>query len=454
MAAPHLSKQQVEEIQPSQVHHVLGRTMLVDGFHIVVDLTRSEGNWLVDSITGKRYLDFFSYFASWAVGHNHPKMQAPKFMDKIATVALHNPSNSDVYSVEMAQFVATFERVLMPPEFKHVFFVSGGSLAVENALKCAFDWKVRKNLAAGKGERGSKVIHFTNSFHGRSGYTLSLTNTDPVKVMYFPKFDDWPRVDPPVCVFPMEGENLKKIEASEVASLAKVREVLQVQAVDVAAIIVETVQGEGGDNHFRKEFLQGLRQLADEFEVFLIFDEVQCGVGITGRTWAWQHFGVVPDAFSFGKKTQVCGFAATGRVDEVPDNVFHVASRINSTWGGNLTDMVRAQRILEIVEEDRLVENAAAVGAHFQKQLQALQARHPKLISNARGLGLLCAFDLPTGQLRNKVKNVALDKGLVILGCGSRSIRFRPALTTTVQEIDLCIKILEEVLTEMEAAAK
>jgi len=442
-----LTREQVRKITPGQVHDVLSRTMLADGFPIVVDMKKSQGMYLFDAKEGKHYLDFFSYFASWALGHNHPKMNDPEFIEKISYIARHKPSNSDLYTVEMAQFVATFERVAMPDEFKHLFFISGGALAVENALKVAFDWKVRKNIAAGKGERGYKVIYFKDAFHGRTGYTLTLTNTfDPNKTKYFPKFDDWFKVENPAITFPLEGENIAKVEAAEKESLARVEKILTEDGDDVAAIIIEPIQAEGGDNHFRGEFLKGLRELADKYDVMLIFDEVQTGIGLTGKFWCYQHFGVVPDIISFGKKAQVCGIMATDRVDEVEENVFNISSRINSTWGGNLVDMVRSQKILEIIEEDNLVENTEKVGKYFLDKLLELQESFPELISNTRGRGLMCAFDLPDTAMRNKVRQMAFEKGAIILPCGAKTIRFRPALICQNDDVDRLIAILYDVL--------
>lgn len=267
---------------------------------------------------------------------------------------------------------------------------------------------------------------------------------------YFPKFASWPRIDPPACIFPLVGENLAKTVAAERKAVDEITAILEKDADDVAAIIIETIQGEGGDNQFRAEFFRELRRLADKYGVFLIFDEVQCGMGLTGKLWAWQNFGVVPDAATFGKKAQVCGFMCTPRVDEVPDNVFKVCSRINSTWGGNLADMVRAQRILEIIEEEHLIDNAEKVGKYFLAKLLEVQAKHPKLISNARGLGLMCAFDLPNPDIRGKLRLLCQDKLLFVLGCGVRSIRFRPSLITTTADVDLAIKIILDVLTEMD----
>ena len=327
----------------AQTLPTLAKHMLVDGFDIVIDLRKSKGSWIVDAKTGKRYLDFFTFVASSPVGLNHPKLTTSSFLEKLARVSVNKPSNSDIYTAEQADFVETFARVAIPPYLPHAFFVEGGALGVENTLKAAFDWKVRKNFARGyKEERGKQIIHFRQSFHGRTGYTLSLTNTDPVKTDFYPKFT-WPRVLNPALRFPLNEENLAKVVQDEQTSLNQIKEAFRSNKDDIAAIIIEPIQGEGGDNHFRPEFFRELRRLADENEALLILDEVQTGIAMTGKMWAHQHF-VEPDMIAFGKKMQVCGFLCGKRIEEVKDNVFTVSSRLNSTWGGNLTDMVRAQR--------------------------------------------------------------------------------------------------------------
>src|SRR6185503_18621752 len=342
-----------EKITPDKVHETIAKRMLADGFDFVLDLEKSEGVYIYDSRHGKRLLDFFSFFATNPVGMNHPAMKTPEFTQKLLRSALHNPSNSDVYTVEMAEFVETFGTHAMPSYLPHLFLVAGGTLGVENALKAAFDWKVRKNFSRGyREERGHKVLHFEQAFHGRSGYTLSLTNTtDPRKTAYFPKFD-WPRVLNPKARFPLHEDNLKDVKAREALSIAQMRNAFEQNKDDIAAIILEPIQGEGGDNHFRKEFFQELRRIADEYEAMLVFDEVQAGLGLTGKMWSHEHYGVKPDMVAFGKKTQVCGFLCGPRIDEIQDNVFRVSSRLNSTWGGTLVDMVRSGRYLEIMAEE------------------------------------------------------------------------------------------------------
>lgn len=434
---------------PADVHATLDEWMLVDGLPIVYDPEKSHGYTIVDSRTGDEYLDLFSFFASMPIGHNHPGLSDEGFRQRLLAAALVKPSNSDIYTQPLADFVAAFGRTL-PTPFKHTFFVEGGALAVENALKVAFDWKVRKNIAAGRclataePDLGTAVIHFENAFHGRSGYTLSLTNgTSPVKTMYFPKFD-WPRVPVPGCRFPVDTA---KVEEAEAESVAAIEAAFAKRPHDVAAIIVEPIQGEGGDVHLRPEFLAKLRTLCDQHEALLIFDEVQTGLGLTGRWWAFEGLGVAPDVFSFGKKTQVCGIAAGPRVDEV-DSCFSVSSRINSTWGGNLADMVRCTRYIEIIEAEDLVGNAARVGEAFGKALTRLAANNT-LLANVRGRGLMRAFDLPDTGTRDGLLEALRKHKVLVLGAGARSVRFRPVLDFDEAGVDLTMDRLQTALGEL-----
>lgn len=435
-------------IAPNQVHETLATHMLADGYDIVMDLDQSQGSWLFDAKRNERVLDFFSNFASMPIGYNHPGLDNPQFRDRIATAALNKPANSDLYTTQMAEFVETFARIAVPPPFnKHMFFIEGGALAVENALKAAFDWKVRKNLSRGLPETtGTRVLHLKEAFHGRTGYTLSLTNTaDPRKTQYFPKFD-WPRIDNPKMRFPMTDQVTAEVAAAEQKSIEQAKAAITAYPNDIAALILEPIQGEGGDNHFRPEFMKALRQLCDENEIILIFDEIQTGLGLTGTMWVFQQFGVEPDMFCFGKKTQVCGFASNERIFDIEKNVFTVSSRINSTWGGNLTDMVRSQRYLEVIDEENLVENAAAVGEMILDRLIGLADDKAAGISNVRGRGLMIAFDLASGERRDELLEKLEKRGLLALGSGERSIRFRPHLIVTEEEASEAMVRLEQAL--------
>jgi len=390
-------------IDASKVKQTVGKHMLADGFDIVFDAEKSHGVWVHDAATGREYLDLFTCFASIPIGYNHPKLTDPAFLERLGRAAVNKITLSDIYSKEFADFLEVFYRVAMPDDFKYTFFIEGGGLAVENALKVAMDWKARLNLSRGDTrDLPLKVIHFAECFHGRTGYTMSLTNTDPTKTLHFPKFD-WPRIPNPKITFPLE-EHLEEVIEREKRALRKLEQVLVSQSDEICAIIIEPIQGEGG---------------ADEFDVMLIFDEVQTGVGLTGKMWCYQNFSVVPDIIAFGKKSQVCGIMVGERVDSVPDNVFKRSSRINSTWGGNIVDMVRFQRVLEIIEEDDLVGNVKRTAPQ----------EFPKLISNVRARGLFAAFDVATPKMRDDLRSAILDEGAIMLSCGWQSLRLRPALT-------------------------
>ena len=441
----------VEEYKPAinanEVLNVLSKYMLADGFEIILDLDKSNGCTIVDEVTGDEYHDFFTFFASSPIGLNHPYLNSDEIKNTLGKVAVNKPSNSDIYTTYMAEFVETFAKVAKPDFMKHLFFISGGALAVENGLKVAFDWKVRKNFLKGyKEEKGHKVIHFKEAFHGRSGYTMSLTNTDPTKIKYFPKFD-WPRITNPKIKFPLEN-NLDEIIKSENQAIDEIKSAIKNNPDDIAVIIIEPIQAEGGDNYFRKEFFEQLRNIADENEILLMFDEVQTGFGLTGKFWASEYY-IKPDIISFGKKAQVCGIMVSDRIDDIPDNVFKVSSRINSTWGADLTDMVRSKFILDVIKNDNLVENAKLVGEHLKSELTLIQNEFSSLISNVRGLGLMCSFDLPTLELRNEFKELCYKEKLMILGCGEKSIRFRPALNISESEIDKGLNIIRKVLRFM-----
>ncbi|MGQ9819496.1 MAG: L-lysine 6-transaminase [Candidatus Kapaibacteriales bacterium] len=433
-------------ISANQVFPLLQEHLCLDGFSIVPDLYSSTPDYFVDKLTKTRFKDFFTCYASLPLGMNHPKMLDESFLEYLKFIAINKPSNSDLYTEELATFVNTLFRIAVPNYFKYVFFIEGGALAVENALKTAFDWKVQKNFKKGyKEERGHQIIHFQQAFHGRSGYTMSLTNTDDLKIKYFPKFK-WPRIINPKMTFPFEGENeLKTLEAEKVA-IEQIKNAFKNNPDDIAAIIIEPIQGEGGDNHFRPEFLQKLRLLADENEALLIFDEVQTGMGITGTFWAHEQMNVKPDILVFGKKMQVCGILVGSKIDDIPSNVFHINGRINSTWGGNLVDMVRATRYLEVIEEDNLLQNSRLMGEILLQELKDLQQEFPNIISNVRGKGLFCAFDLPNDEVRKVFLRKAFENHLLILPCGERSIRFRPSLAIKKEQILEGIEIVRRVV--------
>ncbi|MGB6083806.1 L-lysine 6-transaminase [Moheibacter sp.] len=431
------------ETQTMNVHERLGKHILADGYPLVMDIVKSHGSYIVDE-NGEEYLDMFSMFASASIGYNHPHLV--KNLEFLGRMAVNKPTVSDVYTEEYADFVDTFERVAIPKELQYAFFVEGGALAVENALKAAFDWKTRLNKSKGIDKEAGKVIHFQQAFHGRSGYTLTLTNTkDPRKYMYFPKFD-WPRIINPKLYFPITEENLAKTISQEKLAIEQIMSAISENPNEIACLVIETIQAEGGDNFFRNEFFKELRRICDENEILLILDEVQTGIGLTGKMWGFQNYDIIPDIISFGKKTQVCGILANKeKLDQVDHNVFQESSRINSTFGGNYIDMIRFKLILEVIEQENLLENVRVQGEFLKSELEKLQDKYSN-VSNVRGMGLFLSFDLPSDEERNAFINKAFENKLIVLSCGNQSVRFRPHLNVKREDLEKAVEIIDSIL--------
>ncbi len=438
-----------KRVKASDVLHAIEQHVLLDGFKIVIDLEKSRGSYIYNAASDSRLIDFYGFFGSLPVGYNHPYFEQEEVKRDLLRAAAVKIANSDVYSEGYARFVETFSRVAGLPPLERYLFIEGGALAIENTLKAAMDWKVRKNVTTGRGERGTDVLHFRRAFHGRSGYTMSLTNTDPRKTDLFAKFD-WPRVSNPLIDFSLpESEREADVIAREKKSEQEIRLAIAERGTDICAIIIEPIQGEGGDNHFRGEWLKKLREICDEHEMLLIFDEVQTGLGTTGRTWCCQHFGVVPDLMAFGKKAQACGVMAGPRIDEVKDNAFRLPSRLNSTWGGNFTDMVRSTHFMHIIESENLIENARVMGERIVKSLQTIAAEFP-IMTAVRGRGLFIAFDLPDPKTRDEFWKGLFDGGVLTLKSGEQAIRFRPALDINAEAIDEAMDLLRKQCRRMQ----
>jgi L-lysine 6-transaminase len=250
-------------------------------------------------------------------------------------------------------------------------------------------------------------------------------------------------------VFDLDGAVCNDIEAEEARAFAEIEHVLRNDDGThghVAGILIEPMQGEGGDNHFRPEFMRALRTYADEFDCLLCFDEVQTGFFGSGKPWLWQHQGVAPDVVAFGKKAQVCGVYAGSRVDEVEHNVFNTSSRINSTWGGNLVDMVRSKRFIELIIQDGLMAKVTALGDHVIEGMRRI-ARETGQFTSVRGMGTLLACTFENADRRNKVLAGLFERKAIALPCGVDSLRFRLPMTMTIAEAD-------ELLNRFEASVK
>ncbi|WP_198548973.1 L-lysine 6-transaminase [Streptomyces sp. PRh5] len=423
------------------------RTHVTGDFNdILIDIRASNGCWMVDERDGTRYLDMSMFYASAPLGHNHPGLLGDQELDEtLLAAARMKPANPDFATSEQIRFVTAFLNALGSDDMPYVFFIDGGAAAVENALKVAFDWKTQHNAARGIAVRGSRVLHLEHAFHGRSGYTMSLTNTDPAKTRDFPVFD-WPRIPSPA-VNDMGRWDETGLLAEEEQALAVAEAAFHRYTHEIACFVFEPIQGEGGDRHLRPQFLTAMAELCRTHDALFVADEVQSGFGITGDRWACGTLGLCPDLIAFGKKTQVCGVLGGRRVHEVENNAFRASSRLSSTWGGNLTDMVRATRILEIVEREGLFTAARSTGAYLLHGLKEIAAEFPELVSAPRGRGLMCAITLPDQEVRDRVVAQARTKhGVIFLGSGRRELRWRPPLSVTENDLATALEALRDVL--------
>lgn len=435
---------------PASDLETLESTLVGDFAPMLVDYAACRGSYLRDELTGNDVLDMGMFFSSSPLGHNPDCLTTDTARLRLAEAARIKPSNPDFASRTLADFVAVFRRIMMPVDMPHLFLIDGGALAVENALKVAFDWKAQKlGVAGADPDPQLTVLHLERAFHGRSGYTMSLTNTDPTKISLFPKFD-WPRVFAPA--LGEEGgkvgdETNGELSAAENEALARIEAVLVEQAERIACFVYEPIQGEGGDRHLGAAFLRRVEELCREHDVLTVADEVQMGGGLTGVRWTHETMGLTPDLICFGKKTQVCGVIGGRRVDEVPENAFVASGRISSTWGGSLVDMVRFGLLYEEIERNDLMARAADMDSVLRAGLERVVASSNGLYSAPRSRGLVGAISCVDGDLRDAVLRSALaDEHCLLLPCGTRSIRWRPSLTVTEEELHRSFEVVEACL--------
>ena len=436
--------------QPAGIVEQLRSRVTGDLLDIVVDLDAGHGCWLRDLRDGTEYLDMTMFFSSAPLGHGHPDLRDPAFESALLRAARVRPSNPDFATAEQARFADALQRVVGDPQLPLMFFIDGGALAVENALKVAFDWKTKRNARGGVAVRGCRALHLERAFHGRTGYTLSLTNTDPTKTRDYPVFD-WPRIPSPAVEAGPRWDEPNLLPEERGALRAAVA-ALHRYGREVACFVYEPIQGEGGDRHLRPQFLRALQDLCRDNDVLTVADEVQTGGGLTGSAWAHQALGLEPDLVAFGKRLQVGGVLGGRRVLDVPDNAFREGSRISSTWGGSLVDMVRATKILEVVERDDLLANAARTGSALLERLRELADEFPGIVGQPRGRGLMCAVSFHEPSSRDRAIALAREHHRTLfLPSGVDSVRFRPPLTAQVEEVTAAVDALRAVLGELSA---
>lgn len=426
--------------------------LLVDSYPNRWDIENSHDSYLVDKETQHKYLDMHCGFGSLPLSWNHPKLthKMKKQFDTLPSHYVNKPSNSDFYTDPYFEFIDTFKEKVVPSTHKYQFFGGDGAWAVTQMIKVATDWKLRFNPQLGS----TKIMYFEKAFHGRDGFTLSMTNTDPIKTMNFPKFNEWIRIDNLPIVNNRYNLHDYELVERENQCIDRIGGYLRLND-DVAALVVEPIQCEGGDRYFSKRFLQALQSLCDQYDVLFCVDEVQTGFFTTGSPWYFQKLGLVPDLVSFSKKTQQGGIFASGnKLDRVSDHCFKLSSRINSTWGGNLVDMIRCKHIIDIIHEDNLMMNAHLMGRHWyyaMKQLENVEREKyvNPVIKNVRNAGLIMAFDMNSSKARDVMLDQLLDNRVLALGCGETTVRFRPNLSVKPSEIDELVEKTQRVIENM-----
>lgn len=377
-------------------------------YQVVLD--KGDGVYLYD-IEGKKYLDFVSGIAVFALGYNNKKYNdaLKAQIDKV----IH--TSNYYYNVPAIEAAKKMKKV---SGMDRVFFTNSGAEAVEGALKAA-----RKYAYLKDGNTDHEIIALNHSFHGRTFGALSVTGN--------PKYRE--------AFEPMIG-NIKFADMNDLES------VKNCMTDKTCAIIMETVQGEGGIYPAEKEFIEGVRALCDEKDILLILDEIQCGMGRSGAMYAWQLYGVKPDIMTTAKALG-CG---------VPVGAFLMTEKVaassltsgdhGTTYGGNPLATAAISKVLDIFEEEKILDNVNTVAPYLEEKLDELVSKY-EFIETRRGLGLMqgLVFNRPVGEIINK----ALEKGLILINAGTSIIRFVPPLVISKENVDAMIEILTECLNEL-----
>ena len=422
----------------------LSEFVIATPYPFAIDLEKCEGMWLV-TVDGQRLFDWVGYYGSKLLGHNHPGLYEPEYARRLLLAANNKVANPDFLTQECLDYYRTLYRLapkVMENHHLEVYAVNSGAEAVENMMKYMVAKFNQKQQTKQGNAASRRFIYFDHAFHGRTVYALGVTQTvDPVATKDFHGLTSGGNLK---LAFPAYDSGLPEIENLKAVqqALESVESLLRFMHDEIVGIIVEPIQGAGGHRVAMPEFFRGLSEIAHRYEVYLGFDEVQTGLGATGKMWAIDHFNLPypPQAVATGKKF---GNGVVYMLEPLED-----VGVLDSTWGGNLADMVRVVREIEILEEEHLVHKAEVNGAHLAEGLRGLVSKHYPVMRNVRGLGLYQGFSLDTPERKGHLVQVARDQfGLLLLGAGKQSIRTRPNLNLTRDEIDLFIRLLDDALT-------
>ncbi|KAM9584134.1 4-aminobutyrate aminotransferase, mitochondrial [Trichechus inunguis] len=430
-----------------------------EAVHFFCNYEESRGNYLVD-VDGNRMLDLYSQISSVPIGYSHPALMKLLQQPQNVNTFVNRPA---LGILPPGNFVEKLRESLLsvaPKGMSQIITMACGSCSNENAFKTIFMWyrnKERGHSGFSKEELETcminqapgcpdySILSFMGAFHGRTLGCLATTHSKAIHKIDIPSFD-WPIAPFPWLKYPLE-DFVKENQQEEARCLEEVEDLIvkyRKKKKTVAGIIVEPIQSEGGDNHASDDFFWKLRDIARKHGCAFLVDEVQTGGGCTGKFWAHEHWGLddPADLMTFSKKMMTGGFF---HKEEFRPNAPY---RIFNTWLGDPAKNLLLAEVINVIKREDLLSNAAHAGKTLLTGLLELQARYPQFISRARGRGTFCSFDTPDESIRNKLILIARNKGVVLGGCGNKSIRFRPTMVFRDHHAHLFLNIFSDILAD------
>lgn len=429
--------------------------------YFVADYDKSLGNYIAD-VDGNTFLDLYAQIASIALGYNNPKLISLLDTKEMKNAIVNRAALGNFPSKELDSVLTKILKVA-PKGQTHIWSGLSGADANELAFKAAFMYYMQKKrggkdvpfteeeLASvmenkAPGSPKLAVLSFKKAFHGRLFASGSCTCSKPVHKLDFPSFD-WPHAEFPYYQYPLESNEAANKKEDD-RCLKIVEDLITNWEIPVAALLIEPIQSEGGDNHASKYFLQKLRDITLKHGVVYIIDEVQTGVGATGKMWCHEYADIQPpvDLVTFSKKFQSAGYFFHD-----PDFIPNEPYRQFNTWCGDPARMIVAGAIGEEIVSQDLLSHVNKVGEYLFGKLETLQSKYPKYFDRLRGKGrgTFIAWDLPTTELRNTLLSKLRLNGCNVGACAETSVRLRPTLTFGEKHVDIFIEILEKTVKEL-----
>lgn len=399
-------------------------------FNIRIDFEKSHNSYIYDKNRKKYFLDFFGLYSTLPLGYSHEIFKDKSFRETYNRIAGVKVTNCEIISDEAQDFLHAFSGHKDMRRFKHFHFCCTGALAIEAAIKISIDQKKCKS---------PKVISLKESFHGINSYGGFVTDRFfPVsrRLDGFPSLD-WFKVHNPKIVYKGNLIDSKATEESLEQFKKEFNSCIKKYRNNIVALLVEPIQATYGDNYFPESFFNLVRDLCDKYDICLIFDEIQCGFGVTGKMWYHQYLGMEPDVVAFGKKSQISGVMAK----EGFNDIFRTPVRLEVTWDGDLIDMVRCNYILKAYDKYNILENVKKKGMELISELKKFDS-----LKNVRGNGLIVAFDFETTEEQDHFAQKAFENGLLFNKTRDKTIRFRPNLNLSSEEIHEAVEIIKKSL--------